>query len=361
MRRGRVLFWAGTSVALVLVLLLLAFEGLEDFDFSEYRTRPLTFTHRDQSVAGTLHLPEAENPPIVLIVHGDGPADRCSGGGYMPLISALLDSGIAVYSWDKPGVGQSRGDWLSFSMTDRAELAAAALDAVKAEPELSRSATGFIGLSQGGWVVPILAREPARADFFVIIGGAVNWLRQGAYLTRRRLEQDSASMDEITAALEASAAGNKRLLSDGYTYQAYLADTRSETPMSEARFEFVLKNARSDSSLDLAQVTAPVLTLHGSGDLNVDPDFNSDRYRQILRDRNEANRSLVIAGATHALLRSSLFNQQTEGDMPAWTKLAFALLGRDAYAPEALDTLNAWILDRASTPASTGTTADHSN
>ncbi|WP_422375257.1 alpha/beta hydrolase family protein [Roseibium sp.] len=361
MKRGRLVFWAGTAIALVLVLFILAFEGLEDFDFSEYRTRPLSFSFKDMSVAGTLHLPEADTSAVVLLVHGDGPADRYSGGGYMPMISALLDSGIAVYSWDKPGIGQSSGDWLSFSMTDRAELATAALDAVKAEPELSRSATGFIGLSQGGWVVPILAREPAQADFFVIIGGAVNWLRQGAYLTRRRLEREGASAKDIDAALQANTAGNKRLLSKGYSYQSYLSDTRSGTPMSEARFGFVLKNALADASQDLAQVTAPVLTLHGSHDLNVDPDYNSDRYRQILQHRNDANRSLVIADGTHALLRASLFNQQTEGDMPAWSKLAFAVLGRKAYAPGALDALCGWINDQASAGSRKSASADRSN
>lgn len=361
MKRRRLVFWAGTAVVLVLALFFLAFEGLEDFDFSEYRTRPLSFTFKDTTVAGTLHLPEVEAPPVVLLVHGDGPADRYSGGGYMPMISALLDSGIAVYSWDKPGVGQSAGDWLSYSMTDRADLAAAALETVRLQPELARSSAGFVGLSQGGWVVPILAREPAKADFFIIIGGAVNWLRQGTYLTRRRLELQGASLQDIEVALQANTAGDKRLLTEGYTYQAYLSDTKNSAPMSEARFGFVLKNALSDSSEDLAQVTAPVLTLHGSEDLNVDPDYNSDRYRQILENRNDANSSLIISGATHALLRAGLFNRQTEGDMPVWSKVAFALLGREAYAPGALETLSDWIHKQASLHTRHGAFADHSN
>lgn len=337
------------TLVVVLALLVLAFQGLQDFDFSEYETRPLAFVHGGDRVAGTLHLPAAPNPPVVLLIHGDGPADRYSGGGYMPLISAFLDKGIAVYSWDKPGVGDSSGDWLDFSMPDRAALAGSALRAVRAQPDFQDAPVGLLGFSQGGWVVPLLAEAPAKADFFVIVGGAVNWLRQGAYYTRRRLELQGAAPHEIDAALAADAAGNARLLAGDYSYEAYLADFKGGTPMSAARFAFVRKNARVDSSASLARITAPVLTLHGSGDLNVDPLHNSGRYREALSGRNSANRALVIADGSHALLRTALFNQQTEGDMPAWTKLAFALLGRNAYAPGALDTLTGWILARTET------------
>ncbi|WP_269583363.1 alpha/beta hydrolase family protein [Roseibium sp. Sym1] len=347
MKRRRVLVWTGTAFLVVLALLALAFPGLRDFDLSEYRTRPLSFFFDDATVAGTLHSPETDNPPVVLLVHGDGPADRYSGGAYMPLISTLLDSGIAVYSWDKPGVGESSGDWLSFSMEDRSRLASTALDTVKSQPEFRSSPIGFVGFSQGGWVVPILAEAPAKADFFVIIGGAVNWLRQGRYYTKRRLELAGADIKTVEATLADAEAGNRKLLSAGYSYASYLSDHTIGIPMSESRFAFVRRNALADSSASLQRISAPILTLHGSGDLNVDPAYNSGHYRDFLEGRNDANRFLVIPDGSHALLRTALFNQQRDGDMPAWTKLAFALLGRKAYAPGALDTLTGWILERA--------------
>jgi pimeloyl-ACP methyl ester carboxylesterase len=330
----------------VLAGLYLVFQGLRDFELSEFESRPIVFDYDGYSVAGTLHLPRAKNPPVVLIVHGDGPVDRYSGGGYLPLISTFLDSGIAVYSWDKPGVGESGGDWLSFSMEARARLAETALAAVKAQPELEASPAGFLGFSQAGWVLPILAREPARGDFFVIVGGALNWLRQGEYFTRRRMELAGASPQEIETTLAARSKANRKLLSDDATYQDYLESGMDEEPMSEERFAFVHRNMLADSTEHLWRISAPVLSIHGSDDLNVDPRFNPNFFRQILEDRNGANRFVIVPNATHALLRSDTFNYQLEEDMPVWSKTAFVLLGRRAYAPGALETLTGWIKKR---------------
>lgn len=352
MKRTKVLGWAGAAVLAVLAGLYLVFQGLQDFDLSKYKSRPIIFDFDGYSVAGTLHLPRAENPPVVLLVHGDGPADRYSGGGYLPLISTLLDSGIAVYSWDKPGVGESAGDWLSFSMEDRARLAESALAAVKAQPELETSPAGFLGFSQAGWVLPILAREPARGDFFVMVGGALNWLRQGEYYTKRRMELAGAGAQEIEAELASRAKANRKLLAENITYQDYLDSGIDKTPMSEERFAFVHRNVLADSTEHLWRISAPVLTVHGSEDLNVDPNFNSNFYRQILEDRNGVNRFVIVPNATHALLRADTFNYQLEEEMPAIAKTAFAVLGRRAYAPGALDTLTNWIRKRV--PAGSG-------
>lgn len=94
----------------------------------------------------TLLLPgEYKIPPVVLIVHGDGAQNRWSDDGYAPQVNDLLDQGIAVFSWDKPGVGASQGNWLAQLMVDRAAEAAAALNPLRSEPILTNSPMGFLG------------------------------------------------------------------------------------------------------------------------------------------------------------------------------------------------------------------------
>jgi hypothetical protein len=366
LKATKALAWAGAVSIAVLAGVFLIFQGLQDFDLSEYETRPIAFSFDGYSVAGTLHLPRLQdsrpaNPPLVLIVHGDGPADRYSGGGYMPLISRLLDSGLAVYSWDKPGVGESQGNWLSFSMEERARLAATALATAKEQPELKTSPAGFLGFSQAGWVLPILAEEPAQGDFFVIVGGAVNWLRQAGYYTRRRLDLAGADSKAIDKTLAQDAKDGQKFLDRDFSYQDYLDSGMDRVPMPEDRFTFARRNAASDSTASLARISSPVLTLHGAEDLNVDPHFNSGIYRKMLTDNNPANRFVIVPEATHALLRAEAFNYQLEGQMPSWSKALFMVLGRRAYAPGALDTITIWIKEQASTANSLSTSPDRSN
>ena len=366
MKASKALAWVGAASIAVLAGVFLVFQGLQDFELSEYETRPIVFSFDGYSVAGTLHLPFPENtkpapPTLVLLVHGDGPADRYSGGGYLPLVSSLLDSGLAVFSWDKPGVGESEGNWLSFSMADRARLAAMALAAAKEQPELRMSPAGFLGFSQAGWVLPILAEEPAQGDFFVIVGGAVNWLRQAGYYTRRRLELAGADLKTIDEALAQDARDGQTFLDRDFSYQDYLDSGMDKVPMPEDRFAFAHRNAASDSSASLTVVSAPVLTVHGGEDLNVDPYFNSGVYRKTLKARNPGNRFVIVPNATHALLRAEAFNYQLEGQMPSWGRTLFMVLGRRAYAPGALETMTTWIEEQAASANTRSTSSVRSN
>ena len=115
-----------TGSALLLALLLLALLGVmvigeeEDQFLSERRSEDFTFTwNKNITVHGTIWFPSdgSSQGSITALVHGDGPSGRTAGDGYNPLINALLDRGIAVASWDKPGIGESGGNWLDQSMS----------------------------------------------------------------------------------------------------------------------------------------------------------------------------------------------------------------------------------------------------
>ena len=98
--------------------------------------------------------------------------------------------------------GRSAGNWLDQSMQDRAAEAMAAYLRVRSEPGVDAAKVGFLGYSQAGWVLPIVASR-AQPAFTVIIGGAVNWRDQGAYYTRKRLQAQGVAADEIERRLAA--------------------------------------------------------------------------------------------------------------------------------------------------------------
>ena len=132
-RRARIVIAAVLALSAAIAALL-CFSGLRDFSLESATTRTLTFHAGSDRLSGTLILPrDVAAPPVALFVHGDGPG-RYADDGYQPFINQLLDQGIGVFTWDKPGVGRSAGNWLDQSMQDRAAEAMAAYLRVRSNP-----------------------------------------------------------------------------------------------------------------------------------------------------------------------------------------------------------------------------------
>ena len=144
-----------------------------------------------------------------MIIHGDGPQDRYSDNGYNPLFNTLLEAGIAVFSWDKAGIGNSQGNWLHQSMDDRAEEAVAALTLLQSLYQNTR-ADWLSWFLRAGWVIPAAAAQ-SQPDFSVIIGGALNWRDQGQFYQGLRYAQQGKSPGDIKQLLAAEQAENDRI------------------------------------------------------------------------------------------------------------------------------------------------------
>lgn len=332
------LVWLLGTVGLLTAVGLFVLTGLSDFDGASGETDILSFPSGGATLVGTLVRPAGVvDPPIALLVHGDGPQTRFSNDAYLPLVNSLLDAGIGVFTWDKPGVGRSSGNWLEQSMEDRAAEALAALARVVSVPGVTADKVGFLGFSQAGWVLPKAAsrREPA---FSILVGPAVNWRRQGAYYTRKRLEQAGLDGEEV----ERQVGGNLRANDAIFGTPGESPDPTDRPDLDPARFGFVARNYAEDATASLGSMRGPVLAVWGERDSNVDPVWNASAYREALAPSGD-RQVVVLAGATHGLLRASLFDYQLASDWPAWSEAAFAMAGRRAYAPGALDLIRDWI------------------
>lgn len=291
-------------------LMGLAFlRGLSDFDLSAYAQQEITFETDQGVLSGTLVLPEGvPRPPVALFVHGDGAQDRFSSDGYLIPMRLLLEAGIGVFSWDKPGVGKSEGNWLHQSMYDRAGEAVAALRAIQQLDYVDATRVGFLGFSQAGWVVPEAVGPGSTAAFAILVGGAVNWEEQGAYYGRQRQARE---IPRVT--------------------------------MSAERLAFVERNREADARAALAKVDVPLLAIFGAEDLNVDPVADSEIYRQLAGPLRAENEVVVVPQATHGLLRAPLFNYQLVSQWPDWLPAVFVMAGRYAFAPDVWQQMADWI------------------
>ena len=324
---------AALAVAITLGLWLLC--GHADFEIAPPpRITDHIVPAGANQLAGTLVLPtDIATPPIALIVHGDGPQDRWSADTYLPLVNTLLDAGIGVFSWDKPGIGQSTGHWLDQSMADRTAEATAALAYLRDNQGIAPKRLGYLGFSQAGWVMPT-ARVQADAAFTVLIGPAINWRIQGAYYTAKRLQQQGLPPLQIDQRVAAELAQNDRI---------FAGDRTRPANMPQDRFAFVRKNYDVDATADIAAMTTPTLVLLGADDLNVNP-VNSARIYLGHLPENPAHQVQIIPNATHGLLRSGPYNYQLPSEWSGLSQLRFLAAGRRAFAPGALDLLTTWIL-----------------
>lgn len=348
--RGQLIVWAAFGLLAAVALLagaVIAFSRIADLELPDVSAKDIEFKHDGATLQGTLLSP-SKTGPILLIVHGDGAQDRWSDTGYLPLVNALIEAGFSVFSWDKPGVGGSSGNWLSQSMQDRATEAVEALTAIRAQPGNEKRPIGFLGFSQAGWALPRVPSLTEEADFLVLIGAAINWQDQGQYFNTVRLSREGRSLDGIETELDWQAANDRCRFGPGATYRDYVAAERAAGRpegkiLTEDRFEFIRLNHGEDAREHIARLTLPVLALMGADDLNVDPQETVSVYRKLIGDAHPRNQIHLIPAATHSLLDARYYNYQLPDQWHFAAKVRFALAGRDAYALGVIDIIAGWI------------------
>ncbi|MEK6493808.1 alpha/beta hydrolase family protein [Myroides odoratimimus] len=325
----------------LIIFLYFFFLGSQDFDDTTIQQKKVVFISQGEELSATLYLPKKEffkTAPVAIFIHGDGPQNKTSNSTYLPLIHHLVDQGIAVFTWDKKGVDKSKGNWLHQSITDRAIEAKDAFDYLVNEKGISSDRIGYLGFSQGGWVIPKAAimNNPA---FSVIIGGAVNWEDQSNYFNQKKLELEGLEYENIKHKVDSTINADQQLYSD---FNKCLIKS-SEIDID--RLSFIARNFKADSSIDLQNMQGPLLALWGSEDLTVDAESNADLYRQNTALRNNKDTKLkVYPKSTHNLLNSKAFNYQLDSQWPQWKKWLFVFQGRKAYSKNVLFDISNFIL-----------------
>jgi pimeloyl-ACP methyl ester carboxylesterase len=124
--------------------------------------RNVTIASGDAVLAGTFVVPDGDGPfPAALMIAGSGPLDRNGDHGKLPLsVSRLLSELVVPHGWatlrfDKRGVGESTGDYLSTGLREEIDDARAVLGWLHEQPEVS--AVVPIGHSVGALVASEMA------------------------------------------------------------------------------------------------------------------------------------------------------------------------------------------------------------
>ncbi|MEE8407032.1 MAG: alpha/beta hydrolase, partial [Acidimicrobiia bacterium] len=111
----------------------------------------VAFDWNGLTLVGTLHLPDADRlHPVVVMIQGSGPSDRTSNGYFPAIRDAFLMRGIGTFAFDKPGCGESTGDWRDYALEARADQVIAAVNEVCLSSRVAVEQVGVWGQSQGG-------------------------------------------------------------------------------------------------------------------------------------------------------------------------------------------------------------------
>lgn len=282
---------------------------------SESREVELEFGWGGLTLAGTLHLPEGYRPaPTVLMMQGSGPTDRDSEGYFPPIRKAFLDRGIAVFSFDKPGVGGSSGDWRDHALEDRTSQALAALEALSAHPGIDGTRLGVWGHSQGGWLAQILASRRPDLSFAICNSGpAIGIAEQDLYGCEHTMRSKGHTEEEIERALRFLAALHQEAAHGtgfGVVDEAIVTDARDQPwygyltidDATDWRFMCRVMSEDYDPVVTMSQIRCPYLAVYGGLDLLV-PAWESARASgDALHSAENLDAAVVVfPGGDHRL------------------------------------------------------------
>jgi len=154
------------------------------------------------TIAGTLDVPSTPGPyPVMVFVPGSGTTTREDD---KPAADIGLGYGIAVFRYDKRGLGQSTGTFEEVStanservLADRASDVSAIVDYLRTDARVIHDKIFLWGTSQGAWVAPLVAAHNSGVAFVInVVGGGSP---VGTVIEYGRAGQDaSLSIDQMT-------------------------------------------------------------------------------------------------------------------------------------------------------------------
>jgi alpha/beta superfamily hydrolase len=167
---------------------------------SPYKEEEITFKNGDIELSGSVVIPSTKGQhPAVILVHGSGPVTR---DFYGPLSYVLAQNGIAVLSYDKRGIGKSTGHWLDQSFEDLASDVVAGLNFLKNRKEIQTEKIGLWGISQGGWIIPLVAAQSKDVAFAILVSAAaVTPAEQTLMSTEAEMRVQDLPEDKINEAI----------------------------------------------------------------------------------------------------------------------------------------------------------------
>jgi pimeloyl-ACP methyl ester carboxylesterase len=307
-------------------------------------------------LAGTLTLPAGKGPfPVVLLLSGSGQQDRdetiFNHKPYLVVSDRLTRAGIATYRFDDRGTGKTVGAMNSLD-TEVAD-AGAIVDVLAKQPELDPKMIGVIGHSAGGMVAPNVALAHPVAFIVLLAGATLPGRDYAAFQTAHKLQLAGASeadlarqrddqkrvMDAMVKSPKDGEAALTELTTAALERRLGRKPTDDEVkkavakPLAEMANPWMLSYFRIDPREAWRKLAIPVLVLDGDKDTQVPADITIAAVVDAMGTRAPVT-THKLPGLNH------LFQHAITGELDEYAT------NEETFAPEALDLITAWIVER---------------
>jgi hypothetical protein len=225
----------------------------------------------------------------------------------------FLRNGYAVFSWDKPGSGESTGKFGQL-VPQRAEILVDGVGVLTEHPDIDPTRIGLWGISQAGWVMPLALEQTDDVAFMIVVsGGGEAGVEQYAYQVGQRVACAGGSAEQATLIDQAWVQAFSTTSYDEYreAMEILLSDmvVRSSTgvKLTEERQWIPLREDNPNAFFNPMEIiehtTIPVLAFYGDLDKNIDPVQGAKAYEAALQKVGNQNYQVVfIPGVAHNLV-----------------------------------------------------------
>jgi hypothetical protein len=289
----------------------------------EVQVEEIQFRSDKFKVVGNLLIPGGgDRHPAVILVHGDGPATRRTGSSSGPTTKAFVRNGYAVFSWDKPGSGESTGQ-INNALTERAEILADGVAVLVEHPKIDPGRIGLWGISQAGWVMPLALELRKDVAFMIVVsGGAEDSIEQGAYMISQQVLADGGT-DEQAALVEQYWAQQRK--ATNYDEYREAVEVLMGIPQVQSRYNLEIAEEKGwtpiprewDLFIDpmdiIEHTTIPVLAVFGEWDRIVDPVQGAEAYEVALWAAGNQDYQIEVLPRERHNLEHSLKYQEVLG------------------------------------------------
>lgn len=276
------------------------------------RREAVRFTNGATHLAGTLSMPTTgAHHPALIALHAAGEGER-TFTLYKHLADVLSCHGVAVLTYDRRGSGRSTGDFASASFEALANDARAGIKLLRRHPKIDPNRLGAWGVSQGGWLAPLLATHTRLKCLVVVSGAGVSAARQMDYSAETALRAAGFPDAPVSRALKLRCKMNAYYLGtlERARVQHEIDAVADEPWFPHAFIDRVLPDTVRDSkwALELghdpapvmARVVIPTLLLYSEDDPWVPVSESIEAWRAAAARWVEVE---WIPGADHLMLR----------------------------------------------------------